>query len=102
MRRFHNESISRGVANQYTFQQWDIYKSGNTKYVPFLMDGSVLKIKKKLKSAMKAIESVSCIRFITRNPDVHKDYLHFFKVQVTIILYFEFQQTEGETIKLRI
>ena len=82
MRRFHNEStISRGVANQHTFKQWDIYKNKNIKYVPYVLEPSVYKIKKKLKSAMKAIEAVSCIRFTTRQPLIHKDYIHFFKGQ---------------------
>ena len=79
MRRFHNEStISRGVANQHTFQQWDIYKSGNTKFVPYVMDDSILKSKKKLKAAMKKIELASCIKFVPRTSE-HKDYLNFFK-----------------------
>ena len=79
MRRFYNEStISRGVANQHTFQQWDIYKEGNEKIVPYVMDDSIRKHKGKLKAAMKKIELASCIRFRARTPE-HKDYINFFR-----------------------
>ena len=95
MRRFNNESISRGVANTHVFQetlqtssgpfhslnvwegllrkwgyhrtclkavkqQWDTYKNGNIKMIPYTFDPSIMSNKKKIKAAMKAMDEDIC------------------------------------------